>query len=86
MHVHMHAAAACAPQTLNEYIEDTEDLVNLKLDQHRNQVGTTRPIVAILSRLLRSLPALCWQWLPCWGVQCPAPVPNPHPTLPHSPL
>jgi hypothetical protein len=26
-------------QTLNEYIEDTEDLVNLKLDQHRNQVG-----------------------------------------------
>ncbi len=27
------------PQTLNEYIEDTEDLVNLKLDQHRNQVG-----------------------------------------------
>jgi hypothetical protein len=26
-------------QTLNEYIQDTEDLVNLKLDQHRNQVG-----------------------------------------------
>lgn len=25
-------------QTLNEYIEDTEDLVNLKLDQHRNQL------------------------------------------------
>ena len=25
-------------KTLNEYIEDTEDLVNLKLDQHRNQL------------------------------------------------
>lgn len=25
-------------QTLNEYIQDTEDLVNLKLDQHRNQL------------------------------------------------
>lgn len=25
-------------QTLNEYIDDTEDLVNLKLDQHRNQL------------------------------------------------
>jgi magnesium transporter len=25
-------------QTLHEYIEDTEDLVNLKLDQHRNQL------------------------------------------------
>lgn len=25
-------------QTLNEYIDDTEELVNLKLDQHRNQL------------------------------------------------
>lgn len=25
-------------QALNEYIEDTEDLVNLKLDQHRNEL------------------------------------------------
>ncbi len=28
-------------QTLNEYIKDTEDLVNIKLDQHRNQLITT---------------------------------------------
>lgn len=38
-----HAAAPCCRctcrlQTLNEYIQDTEDLVNLKLDQHRNQL------------------------------------------------
>ncbi|KAL6754027.1 Mg2+ transporter protein [Haematococcus lacustris] len=28
-------------QNLNEYIKDTEDMVNIKLDQHRNQLITT---------------------------------------------
>lgn len=29
-----------APQDLDEYIKDTEDLVTIKLDQHRNQLIT----------------------------------------------
>ena len=37
------------PQTLNEYIKDTEDLVNIKLDQHRNQLITTDLILTALT-------------------------------------
>ncbi|KAG1654644.1 hypothetical protein FOA52_009200 [Chlamydomonas sp. UWO 241] len=33
-------------ETLNEYIKDTEDLVNIKLDQHRNQAQYTAGIHA----------------------------------------
>jgi magnesium transporter len=36
-------------QTLNEYIKDTEDLVNIKLDQHRNQLITTDLILTALT-------------------------------------
>jgi len=39
-------------QTLNEYIQDTEDLVNLKLDQHRNQlIGIDLLLTAFSSAL-----------------------------------
>jgi magnesium transporter len=39
-------------QTLNEYIQDTEDLVNLKLDQHRNQlIGIDLVLTAFSSSL-----------------------------------
>ena len=36
-------------KTLNEYIKDTEDLVNIKLDQHRNQLITTDLILTALT-------------------------------------
>ncbi len=36
-------------ETLNEYIKDTEDLVNIKLDQHRNQLITTDLILTALT-------------------------------------
>lgn len=36
-------------ETLNEYIKDTEDLVNIKLDQHRNQLITVDLILTALT-------------------------------------
>ena len=36
-------------KTLSEYIKDTEDLVNIKLDQHRNQLITTDLILTALT-------------------------------------
>lgn len=36
-------------QTLHEYIKDTEDLVNIKLDQHRNQLITVDLILTALT-------------------------------------
>ncbi|KAG2437039.1 hypothetical protein HYH02_011302 [Chlamydomonas schloesseri] len=39
-------------QTLHEYIGDTEDLVNIKLDQHRNQLITIDLILTALTTVL----------------------------------
>ncbi|GLC60383.1 hypothetical protein PLESTB_001606400 [Pleodorina starrii] len=42
-------------QTLHEYIGDTEDLVNIKLDQHRNQLITIDLILTACSTVLAML-------------------------------
>ncbi|GIL53590.1 hypothetical protein Vafri_9202 [Volvox africanus] len=39
-------------QTLHEYIGDTEDLVNIKLDQHRNQLITIDLILTACTTVL----------------------------------
>ena len=45
-------------QTLHEYIGDTEDLVNIKLDQHRNQLITIDLMLTALATVLAMMTAV----------------------------
>ncbi len=45
-------------QALNEYIEDTEDLVNLKLDQHRNELIGIDLVLTALSLCVAMMTAV----------------------------
>lgn len=48
-----HLAVLCrAVQTLHEYITDTEDLVNIKLDSHRNKLITVSVVLTALTTAL----------------------------------
>ncbi len=48
-------------QTLHEYIGDTEDLVNIKLDQHRNQLITIDLILTAFTTVLAMM-TVCGAW------------------------
>lgn len=45
-------------QALNEYIEDTEDLVNLKLDQHRNELIGVDLVLTAMSLCMAMMTAV----------------------------
>lgn len=45
-------------QTLNEYIKDTEDLVSIKLDQHRNKLITVDMIITAFTAALAIVTAI----------------------------
>uniref|UniRef100_A0A453LRW2 Magnesium transporter n=1 Tax=Aegilops tauschii subsp. strangulata TaxID=200361 RepID=A0A453LRW2_AEGTS len=46
--------------TLREYIDDTEDYINIQLDNHRNQLIQARVILELWDRLLVTLLIGCW--------------------------
>ena len=46
------------PQTLNEYIKDTEDMVSIKLDTHRNALITVDLVLTAFSACLAIVTAI----------------------------
>ncbi|KAG2495008.1 hypothetical protein HYH03_006941 [Edaphochlamys debaryana] len=55
-------------QTLHEYIGDTEDLVNIKLDQHRNQLITIDLILTAFTTVLAMMTVVgAWFGMNLWS-------------------